>query len=107
MVVLPLLILAAYQQLKSQSNSSYNGLDPVDKAGTINVESCDARYDSLARRLRDTRTLLTSTLMIQGGSDFCDGPRNRKLSKYISLVHTNACSWTELATYHTARRPPS
>ena len=35
MVVLALLISAVYQQLKSQSNSSSNGLDLVDKARKI------------------------------------------------------------------------
>jgi Cytochrome P460 len=33
--VLTLLILVGYQQVKSQSNSSYNGWDLVDKAGNI------------------------------------------------------------------------
>ena len=35
LILLPLLILAAYQQSKSQSNSNYNGLDLVDKTGNI------------------------------------------------------------------------
>ena len=35
MVVLALLVLAGYQQVKSQSNSSYSGWDLVDKAGNI------------------------------------------------------------------------
>ena len=35
LLVLTLLILAGYQQVKSQSNSSYNGWDLVDKAGNI------------------------------------------------------------------------
>ena len=34
-VVLALIVLAGYQQVKSQANNSYNGLDLVDKAGTI------------------------------------------------------------------------
>src|SRR5260370_9304841 len=39
MVVLTLLILAAYQEVKSQTNNSYNGLDLVDKAGNIRKPS--------------------------------------------------------------------
>jgi hypothetical protein len=35
MVVLTLVILAGYQQVKSQSNGSYNGFDLVDKTGNI------------------------------------------------------------------------
>jgi Cytochrome P460 len=35
LLVLTLLILAGYQQVKSQSSSSYNGWDLVDKAGNI------------------------------------------------------------------------
>jgi hypothetical protein len=35
LLVLTLLILAGYQQVKSQSNSSYSGWDLVDKAGII------------------------------------------------------------------------
>ena len=34
-IVLTLVILAGYLQVKSQSNRSYNGFDLVDKAGTI------------------------------------------------------------------------
>ncbi len=33
--VLALVIVAGYQQVKSQSNSSYNGLDLVDKVGNV------------------------------------------------------------------------
>jgi len=35
LAVLTLLILAGYQQVKPQSNNSYNGLDLVDKTGNI------------------------------------------------------------------------
>ena len=35
MVVLALLIFGGYQQVKPQTNDSYNGLDLVDKAGNI------------------------------------------------------------------------
>jgi hypothetical protein len=35
LLVLTLLIVVGYQQVKSQSNSSYNGWDLVDKAGNI------------------------------------------------------------------------
>ena len=37
-------------------------------------EVWDARYDDLQRRLAAVETLSTPTLMIQGGSDFCDLP---------------------------------
>ena len=39
MVVLTLVILAGYQQVKSQSHGSYNGFDLVDKAGNIRKPS--------------------------------------------------------------------
>src|SRR5215510_10153688 len=39
MVVITLFILAGYQQVESQSNSSYNGFDPVDKTGNIRKPS--------------------------------------------------------------------
>ena len=39
MVVLTLVILAGYQQVKSQSNGSYNGFDLVDKVGNIRKPS--------------------------------------------------------------------
>jgi hypothetical protein len=38
-LALTLVILASYQLVKSQSNSSYNGLDLVDKTGTIRKPS--------------------------------------------------------------------
>jgi hypothetical protein len=38
-VVLTLVILAGYQQIKSQSNGSYNGFDLVDKTGNIRKPS--------------------------------------------------------------------
>jgi hypothetical protein len=48
LVVLALLILAGYQQVKSQSNSSYNGLDLVDKGGNIRKPTdVRERYQSL------------------------------------------------------------
>jgi pimeloyl-ACP methyl ester carboxylesterase len=37
-------------------------------------EVWDARYDSLQRKLGEVEALSTPTLMIQGGSDFCDAP---------------------------------
>jgi pimeloyl-ACP methyl ester carboxylesterase len=37
-------------------------------------EVWDARYDSLQRKLRETETICRPTVMIQGGSDFCDAP---------------------------------
>ena len=39
MAVLAVLIFAGYQQVKPQSNSSYNGLDLVDKTGNIRKPS--------------------------------------------------------------------
>ncbi len=39
MVVLTLLIFAAYRQAKPQTNNSYNGLDLVDKTGNIRKPS--------------------------------------------------------------------
>lgn len=37
-------------------------------------EAWDSRYDSLQRKLQELEALSTPTLMIQGGSDFCDPP---------------------------------
>jgi pimeloyl-ACP methyl ester carboxylesterase len=37
-------------------------------------EVWDSRYDSLQRKLQEVEALSTPTLMIQGGSDFCDAP---------------------------------
>jgi pimeloyl-ACP methyl ester carboxylesterase len=37
-------------------------------------EICDPRYDDLQRRLTQIETIEVPTLMIQGGSDFCDDP---------------------------------
>jgi pimeloyl-ACP methyl ester carboxylesterase len=37
-------------------------------------ESFDPRYDALQQRLMQIENLTTPTLMIQGGSDFCDEP---------------------------------
>jgi hypothetical protein len=39
LAVLTLLVLAGYQQVKPQSNNSYNGLDLVDKTGNIRKPS--------------------------------------------------------------------
>jgi hypothetical protein len=39
MAVLTLLILAAYQEVKPQTNNTYNGFDLVDKAGNIRKPS--------------------------------------------------------------------
>jgi len=39
MVVIALVILAGYQQVESQSSSSYNGIDLVDKTGNIRKPS--------------------------------------------------------------------
>ncbi len=36
----------------------------------------DPRYEPLERRLGETEQLACPTLMIQGGSDFCDEPRS-------------------------------
>jgi pimeloyl-ACP methyl ester carboxylesterase len=37
-------------------------------------EAWDSRYDSLERKLQEVEALSSPTLMIQGGSDFCDPP---------------------------------
>ncbi len=37
-------------------------------------EAWDARYDALRERISQVEKLSTPTLMIQGGSDFCDAP---------------------------------
>jgi len=37
-------------------------------------ESRDRRYDDLRRRLAEVEHLSTPTLMVQGGSDYCDPP---------------------------------
>ena len=37
-------------------------------------EEVDSHYDSLLRRLSEVERLSTPTLMIQGGSDYCDDP---------------------------------
>ncbi len=37
-------------------------------------EITDPRYDHLQQKLKQIETLATPTVMIQGGSDFCDGP---------------------------------
>ena len=42
--------------------------------GRWRSEQFDSRYDDLQRRLNVIETLDTPTLMIQGGSDFCDEP---------------------------------
>lgn len=48
MAVLAVLIFAGYQQVKPQTNNSYNGLDLVDKAGNIRKPSdFRDRYQSL------------------------------------------------------------
>lgn len=38
-------------------------------------EPCDPRYDRLRRIVESTERLSVPTLMIQGGSDYCDAPR--------------------------------
>jgi len=56
--------------------------DPDWAAITLNAyrsrwltdEASDPFYDALQRQLSETEVLSVPTLMIQGGSDFCDGP---------------------------------
>jgi pimeloyl-ACP methyl ester carboxylesterase len=40
----------------------------------LSGEAWDSRYDELKRRLGEIEKISTPTLMIQGGSDFCDPP---------------------------------
>jgi pimeloyl-ACP methyl ester carboxylesterase len=48
-------------------------------------EATDARYDVLQRRLAETEVLSIPTLMVQGGSDFCDAPsQSEGLDPYFS-----------------------
>jgi len=45
------------------------------RARWMSGEVTDARYDALQRKLGGIERLSTPTLMIQGASDFCDGPK--------------------------------
>lgn len=45
------------------------------RARWVQGEEVDSHYDSLQRKLHDVECLSTPTLMIQGGSDYCDDPR--------------------------------
>jgi pimeloyl-ACP methyl ester carboxylesterase len=45
------------------------------RARWVPGEEADSPYDSLQRRLGEVERLSTPTLMIQGGSDFCDHPK--------------------------------
>jgi pimeloyl-ACP methyl ester carboxylesterase len=45
------------------------------RARWVRGEEVDSRYDSLQRRLSEVERLSTPTLMIQGGSDYCDDPK--------------------------------
>lgn len=48
-------------------------------------EMRDPRYEPLERRLRDTGPLACPTLMVQGGSDFCDEPRSSEgMDRYFT-----------------------
>jgi pimeloyl-ACP methyl ester carboxylesterase len=48
-------------------------------------EARDPRYERLERRLADTEQVACPTLMIQGGSDFCDEPRTSEgLDRYFT-----------------------
>jgi len=44
------------------------------RARWLGGEAKDSHYDSLQRRLQEVESLSTLTLMIQGGSDYCDDP---------------------------------
>jgi hypothetical protein len=50
MLVLTLLVFAGYRQVKSQTNNSYNGLDPVDMAGQRARVQTPARRQTADRR---------------------------------------------------------
>jgi pimeloyl-ACP methyl ester carboxylesterase len=48
-------------------------------------EVTDPRYDVLQKRLAETEVLSSPTLMIQGGSDYCDAPSESEgLERYFS-----------------------
>jgi pimeloyl-ACP methyl ester carboxylesterase len=48
-------------------------------------EACDPRYDQLQAKLNKSTIIGVSTLMIQGGSDFCDPPSESEgLERYFT-----------------------
>jgi len=49
---------------------------PTDEQRFLPDEPRDPRYDELRRRLAEVGSLTVPTLMIQGGSDYCDEPRS-------------------------------
>jgi pimeloyl-ACP methyl ester carboxylesterase len=67
--------------------------DPDWAAITLNAyrsrwvpgEATGSRYDSLHKRLTEVKRISIPTLMIQGGSDFCDGPKESEgLDKFFT-----------------------
>jgi pimeloyl-ACP methyl ester carboxylesterase len=58
----------------------------------IHGEVTDPRYHSLEKNLREAKTISISTLRIQGGSDYCDDPKESERQEsfftggYIRLV---------------------
>ena len=45
------------------------------RARWLQGEDVDSHYDPLQQRLSEVECLSTPTLMIQGGSDYCDDPK--------------------------------
>jgi pimeloyl-ACP methyl ester carboxylesterase len=55
------------------------------RARWVKGEEADSRHDSLQRRLCEVECLSTPTLMIRGGSDYCDDPKESEgLERYFT-----------------------
>ena len=55
------------------------------RARWVPGEEIDSRYDALQQRLGEVERLSTPTLMIQGGSDYCDDPKESEgLEQYFT-----------------------
>jgi pimeloyl-ACP methyl ester carboxylesterase len=55
------------------------------RARWVQGEEVDSHYDPLQRRLCEVERLSTPTLMIQGGSDYCDDPKESEgLEKFFT-----------------------
>jgi pimeloyl-ACP methyl ester carboxylesterase len=56
------------------------------RARWVQGEQVDSHYDSLQQRLGEVERLSTPALMIQGGSDYCDDPKESEgLEKFFSV----------------------
>ena len=63
------------------------------RARWVHGEKIDSHYDSLQRRLCEVERLSTPTLMIQGGSDYCDDPKESEgLERFFPEDMTGSCS---------------